>query len=562
MSDLGSQDTTARGPRPPEGARPASEGRTTPEGPIWENEQLFRIISDHAGDLVSLITREGRRVFQNRAYLRQLGYTEDELAAGAPLALIDPADVDRVRSALRDVFATGREITLQYGMMHRNGSVRHVESRITPVASAERDEGLAVVVGRDVTDRVAVDLDLLRAHAIKNLVLENSSLGIAFIRKRRIEWANSRCGELLGKPMKDIVGHSTRVVYPDDEAYRRKAPAIYAAFERGEPTDDLWEIPRTDGSRFWCRLVGRALDPSRPDEGSVWMFEDITARVVAEQERLSLEVQLRQAQKLEAIGQLAAGIAHEINTPTQYVGDNLKFLLDAFRDLQGALDAWEAQASGALGGAEARLAREEADLPYLRDEIPRALEQSLEGIARVTRIVKAMKDFSHPGGETMVEVDLNRSIESTVTVCRHEWKYVADIVLDLDPALPRVLCHPGEINQAVLNLVVNAAHAIADGSPGGAKGTITVTTAHRDGWAEIRVRDTGTGIPESVRARIFDPFFTTKEVGRGTGQGLAIVHNVAVERHGGTVAFETEMGRGSEFILRIPATGRDQERLP
>ncbi len=217
------------------------------------------------------------------------------------------------------------------------------------------------------------------------------------------------------------------------------------------------------------------------------------------------------------------------------------------------LDAQEqALGPGPLPGPVAE-AREEADLPFLRDEIPRAIDQSLEGLARVTRIVRAMKDFSHPGTDNMVDVDLNRSIESTVTVSRNEWKYVADLVLELDPALPQVLCHPSEINQALLNLIINAAHAIGDaihGSEG--KGTITISTTHADGIVEIRVRDTGTGIPEHVRSRIFDPFFTTKSVGKGTGQGLAIVHNVVVERHKGTVAFETELGHGSVFILRVP----------
>ncbi|BDU77758.1 PAS domain S-box protein [Mesoterricola sediminis] len=542
-------------------ARSAESERTrlSTERRLRENEEIFHIISDHAGDLVSLVNREGRRVYQNRAYVRQLGYSFDELEATGPLELVHPEDRERVRSSIAEALARGRETTLQYGMRHRDGSWRQVESRITPVQASGAVDGLAVVVARDITQRAALDLDLMRAHAIKNLVLENSILGIAFIRKRIIEWANPRCGELLGLPMEAIVGQTTRVLYPDDTAYQAQAPALYAALERGEPTDDTWETARKDGTRFWCRVVGRALDPTQPDEGSVWMFEDITPRVAADQKRLRLEVQLRQAQKLEAIGQLAAGIAHEINTPSQYVGDNLKFLTDAFRDVLDAFEAAEAALAGTLDPAEARRVIDEADVAYLGTEIPRALEQSTEGIARVSRIVRAMKDFSHPGGEAMVQVDLNRSIESTVTVSRHEWKYVADLVLDLDPGLPPVLCHPGEINQAVLNLVVNAAHAIADAVPAGAKGTITVSTALEGDMAAIRVRDTGTGIPKAVQARIFDPFFTTKEVGRGTGQGLAIVHSVAVERHGGSVAFETEPGAGSTFILRIPLHKPAQE---
>jgi signal transduction histidine kinase len=306
--------------------------------------------------------------------------------------------------------------------------------------------------------------------------------------------------------------------------------------------------------------VGKGVDPGNPHAGSLWIIEDVTARLKEEQERQFLEVQLRQAQKLEAIGQLAAGIAHEINTPTQYIGDNTNFLSEAFGDVLRVLDADEralAQAKDLPSGLQAELAsvREEADIAFLRGEIPRAIQQSLEGITRVTRIVKAMKDFSHPGGDRPVEVDLNRAIESTVTVSRNEWKYVAELTLDLDPELGQVTCFPNEMNQVVLNLIVNAAHAVADGKGEGDKGGITVSTRRDGDWAEIRVKDTGTGIPEAARGRIFEPFFTTKPVGKGTGQGLAIAHAVVVERHKGSITFESELGAGTTFIIRIPIQG-------
>jgi signal transduction histidine kinase len=165
-----------------------------------------------------------------------------------------------------------------------------------------------------------------------------------------------------------------------------------------------------------------------------------------------------------------------------------------------------------------------------------------------------MKDFSHPGGEEKVSADLNKAIESTITVARNEWKYVADMVVDFDPNLPDVPCFIGDINQVILNIMVNAAHAIGDLVAAGnlAKGTITVQTRRVDDAVEIRIKDTGGGIPEAIRSKIFDPFFTTKEVGRGTGQGLAIAHSVVVEKHGGTLTFETEIGRGSTFIIRLP----------
>jgi signal transduction histidine kinase len=197
---------------------------------------------------------------------------------------------------------------------------------------------------------------------------------------------------------------------------------------------------------------------------------------------------------------------------------------------------------------------EGVDTSYLLEEIPKAIRQTLEGVNRVATLVSAMKEFSHPGGKEKSLLDLNKAIQSTITVARNEWKYVADMETDFDPDLPQIACLPGEFNQVILNLVVNAAHAIADacGEKSETKGKITIRTANYPDWVEIRVQDTGSGIPEKVRSRIFDPFFTTKDVGKGTGQGLAIARSVIVDKHQGTIHFETAEGKGSTFIIRLP----------
>ncbi|HEY8967056.1 MAG TPA: ATP-binding protein, partial [Candidatus Methylacidiphilales bacterium] len=312
-------------------------------------------------------------------------------------------------------------------------------------------------------------------------------------------------------------------------------------------------------------------DGAMIEDLGVWTatISQYLARTEAEREKEDMEIQLRHAQKMESIGQLAAGIAHEINTPTQFVGDNNRFLQGAFADLSGLLSRYEGLLQEVKAGrtaadlapliGEAEKAARDADVGYLAEEIPRAIRQSLDGLDRVTKIVRAMKDFSHPGSEERVPVDLNRAIESTVTVARNEWKYVADLETRFDPALPLVPCRIGEINQVVLNLVVNAAHAIGDlaqipGRLPNGKGTITISTRPSDDgdWAEVRIADTGGGIPEAIRGKIFDPFFTTKEVGKGTGQGLAIAHSVVVDKHGGAISFETELGQGTTFLIRLP----------
>lgn len=275
----------------------------------------------------------------------------------------------------------------------------------------------------------------------------------------------------------------------------------------------------------------------------------------------SVERELDLAQKLESVGRLAAGVAHEINTPIQYVSDNTRFLDEAFKDL---LELQKAQTTlldaARKGSVEPDLitiideAIEEADIDYLMDEIPRAILQALEGTARISKIVGAMKQFSHPGSDTKKVVDINDSLESTLTVSSAEWKYVANVEKDFDPNLPSILCFPGELGQVFLNLIVNAAHAIADvvGDDEKQKGIIRLTTRHLDDNVEIRIGDTGPGIPESSHDKLFESFFTTKEVGRGTGQGLSIAHKVVVDQHSGSIDFETTVGVGTTFIIRLP----------
>ncbi len=276
--------------------------------------------------------------------------------------------------------------------------------------------------------------------------------------------------------------------------------------------------------------------------------------------RQAVEQQLAQSQKLESIGQLAAGIAHELNTPAQYVSDNTHFLDESFGDIIKPLKRiseivhQEEEAIQSAQIAEMKEAIGEADVDFLSEEIPRAIAQSLEGLGRVSKIVGAMKEFSHPSSEKSL-VDLNRAIESTITVATNEWKYVANLETEFDPDLPHIPCLLGEFNQVILNLVVNACHAIAsaNGQNGEVKGKITVSTRADGDWVEVRILDTGTGIPKEIQKKIFDPFFTTKKVGKGTGQGLSIAHSVIVKKHGGTLDVESQVGTGTCFIIRLPS---------
>ncbi len=297
-------------------------------------------------------------------------------------------------------------------------------------------------------------------------------------------------------------------------------------------------------------------------------LEVSNARLAKEmKERQEMEAELRLAQKLEAIGQLAAGIAHEINTPMQYISDNTHFLKTAFQHVMQVVDAYQKVVDTAGKGectahvVDAKAIATRAKLDFLRKRVPRALETTIEGVGNVSRIVSAMKNFSHVGTEEMTPTDLNSAIEATVTVSKNEWKYVAEVDTDLDPTLPLVLCLAGELNQVVLNIIVNAAHAIEGtiDQASGEKGRISIRTKAVSGVAEISITDTGGGVPESVQNRIFDPFFTTKEVGRGSGQGLAIARSIVVDKHGGTLSFDSTSGEGTTFHIRLPFNAADSE---
>lgn len=378
----------------------------------------------------------------------------------------------------------------------------------------------------------------------------------------RCIYQNPASDRIYGRSLEELnrIGWAD-VIHADDRAGEIER----ARRSRGakKEYESQFRVVHADGS---VRHVEQNSYPLLDDNGEIarviGIFRDVT-------ERLKLEEELRLAHKLEAVGQLAAGVAHEINTPSQYVSDNVSFLSDSFDDLLPILTGYkelieQARAQGVaedtLGDHEQRI--DLADVDYLLDELPKALKQSKDGLNQIKKIVRAMKDFSHPGDE-MESVDINQAIQSTVTVARNEWKYVAEVDLALDADLPKVVCVPSAFNQVILNLIVNAAHAISDvvkTKEGNEKGRIRITTAVRGNTATIDVEDSGCGIPEDIRKKIFDPFFTTKEVGRGTGQGLAIAHAVITERHNGSISVRSKPGAGTRFTICLPVNGEQIER--
>jgi signal transduction histidine kinase len=322
-----------------------------------------------------------------------------------------------------------------------------------------------------------------------------------------------------------------------------------------ENVECTFRLLRDGGGVLWLMARGQVVE--RDADG---IPVQIAGTMIDVTRWMTLEDQLRQSQKLESIGQLAAGIAHEINTPIQFIGDNTRFATDSLTQLFGLIDGYREliQGSGQEAIAKAAAAEDAADLAYMREEFPKSLAQTIEGVERVATIVHAMKEFSHPGGGDMVASDVNHAIRNTVAISRNEWKFIAEMHAELSDDIPLVPLLPGDFNQVLLNLIVNAAHAIADGQAQGRTdpGCIRIATNLVDDAVEIAVTDNGCGIPDAIRDRIYDPFFTTKAVGRGSGQGLAIARSVVVDKHGGTLQCSSKVGEGTTFTIRLPTKAR------
>ncbi|HET9473577.1 MAG TPA: ATP-binding protein [Steroidobacteraceae bacterium] len=358
----------------------------------------------------------------------------------------------------------------------------------------------------------------------------------------RFTACNKMVAARMGVTPEEAIGKTDFDFYPREMAEKFYADE-QALLKSGKPLLDCEEAG-LDTVSGTTRVIVTSKIPLHDANGNltgiVGTGFDITDRKAAEERMASSD-------RLESIGRLAAGVAHEINTPIQYLNDSVSFIREGVQELLAYIDKLHAAMPPRAEGQS-----DDDDVDYLREELPPAMTRVADGLSRIAEIVRSMKNFSHADQHEMSQVDLNTAIASTLVIARSEYKDCADLETDY-AQIPPVTCHGGQINQVVLNLVVNSAHAIADFvKKNGGRGRITVKTAVEGNQVVISIADTGGGIPEAIRARIFDPFFTTKEVGRGTGQGLSIVRNVIVKGHGGELDFDTELGKGTTFYVRLP----------
>lgn len=546
---------TSRTASAPAGTRHADEGR------LANDDQLMQVLHDSA-DAIQLI--DGSRfVVCNKATARILGYPDaDRILLSHPADLSPPEQPDGHSSfeKAEEMLATARAEgfhRFEWILRRADGVDFPVEVSLTPVLL--RGRALQYCVWRDITTRKQAEE---RMGHLARAIEQSPSMVMITDRDGCITYTNPKFEHVTGYSCAEAVGLNPRILKSGEtrpEQYQQLWSTILSGREwRGE-----FHNRRKDGTLYW---EVAAITPLLDARGAVSHFlsvkEDITAYKQAQMDMRQLELDLRHSQKLEAVGQLAAGIAHEINTPAQFVGDSISFVREAHEDLERLIEAYRRavtvlEETGAAPDlvTEIRDIEQAADLEFLLTNVPTSLDRAVDGVERISSIVRAMKEFAHPDQREQGPANLNWALRTTLTVARNEYKYVADVETDLGE-LPPVMCHIGDLNQVFLNLIVNAAHAIDDVVTGtGGKGRIRIRTRREDDNARIDISDTGSGIPEAIRHRIYEPFFTTKPVGRGSGQGLAIARSIVVDRHGGSLTYLTS-SEGTTFTIRLPVSGK------
>lgn len=480
-----------------------------------------------------------------------LGYQAEHRLMDSPTLwqeLTHPEDLPEVLEEWKSHIESAWPFQHTWRMRHREGGYRWVECNSTVKLNEHGNPSRALSLFADVTERVeATNRHVALLEALPDTIVRMTEDGTVI--DLRVG-AAAVWQVLFGRP--SLLPSSVEQVTRTPALVEPLLQAARAAVKIGRVRRFDHAVV-ADGNRWHLEI---RCSPSGPGE-VVCLIHDST-------EKKALESQLLQAQKLESIGQLAAGIAHEINTPLQFISDNVHFANKAAGRVLELLSQYGERLNQLLDETEKQALRKQArqlKLPFLVENIPSALAASVDGVARVAEIVSAMKEFSHPGSKKPAPSDINRALASTVKVSTNEWKTVADVELDLEADLPPVSCILGEINQCFLNIIVNAAHALKDKYGDSKRGHLRVSTRHCDAGVEIRIEDDGPGIPDDIRQRIFDPFFTTKGVGKGTGQGLAIARSTIVDKHHGTLTCESELGQGTVFVIRLPfeSTQKDDD---
>jgi PAS domain S-box-containing protein len=522
---------------------------------------------DHHPDEVLALAALVRVQCINRRCVEAFGAQDEEQLRGSLPRIIPPESLPAFKEQWIALASGQQRFRSEAPLMNLQGQTMIMDISLAVLPGGDSTLSRVLVSFEDITERKCQERELNqhRQH-LEDLVKKRtaalrtahgeaerllsilSAILIGIDCNGRIFRFNAAAARSFGRNASEVIGKGfidSRLLVDESEVTPLMAAAVADQVTR--EIRDL-RCRRQDGVETFLDLsiIPTSSSSCAEHSGIILVGFDVT-------QRREIEAQRAQGQKLESVGQLAAGVAHEINTPIQFIGDNLQFLRSAFADLEEVVTIAQAVADGLSDPPALVAALDSADNNYLKREVPRAIDQSCCGVTQVASIVRALKDFAHPDSTTKQVVDVNACLLVTATVARNEYKYIADLVTDLTNDLPTILAIPGELNQVFLNLLVNAAQAIAaKEGDSGRKGTITIASRCLGPEIEIRIRDTGTGIPPEHRQRLFTPFFTTKPVGKGTGQGLALCRAFIVKNHGGTISYDSEPGLGTTFTIRLP----------
>lgn len=530
-----------------------------------EHELLaYRAIFDNAA--VGIVYTRNRFFYRcNQRGSELLGYLPHELE-GLPGVTIYPtqASYDEIGRLASPLLAAGQAFESDWQYLRKDGRMVWCHVWARAVDPLHTDQGTVWIL-EDVTQARQITQDHAQALAEMQAILDNASVAIVFTRDRKVIRYNPKFAELFGYVGDAALGLPGRALYRSDEEYAEIGRLAFPLLSKGMPFRNEQFMRRADDSSLWANLIGYLIDPRDPTQGTIWLIEDRSAFKQAEEalrdnllqlketnRRLEeAQNQLLQSEKLASIGQLAAGVAHEINNPIGFVSSNLRTLTTYAADLLRLIDAYAAatatvQLPVAVASA-LQAVHQSVEIDYLRNDLTELLQESNDGLERVRQIVQNLKDFSHVDSGEWMPVDLNACITSTLNVVSNEIKYKATVQREL-AELPEVLCNPPQINQVILNLLVNAAHAIET------QGTIIIRSGHDQAMAWFEVEDSGCGMTEQVQKRIFEPFFTTKPVGKGTGLGLSVSYGI-ISKHGGHIDVTSMPGVGTRFRVWLPIEG-------
>ncbi|SDK91636.1 PAS domain S-box-containing protein [Maridesulfovibrio ferrireducens] len=517
---------------------------------LAESEERFRGIAIASPVGIIITDIEGQLLYANERMNELTGMNYTDQTGHAWMNSVQQEDKSNIKINWYGAdFITKNRI--EFRLIHQKGHTLWILGQIVELKNSDDQMIGYVVTMTDITQIKTAEQEHKRLSAAVDQAAE--AIMITSI-EGIITYVNPAFHEISGYSPQEAIGKNPRFLKSGEQDitfYDNMWDTILG----GHIWKGILVNIKKDGKRYTQEAT---IGPVRDESGKIINFVCV-ARDISQQ--LIIEAQLRQAQKLESIGELAAGIAHEINTPTQYVSTNTQFMAESFATLLGMIknckNLIEALQSGNTHNElvdMAETALDEEELAYLEEDVPKAIAESVIGLKRISEIVKSVKQLAHPGEVHKGLHHLNEIVRNAVTVSSNEWKYISEVELNLDDNLPEIYCLKGEIGQVVLNLIINGAHAIESkiGTDSEEKGCITITTYKEKEWAVLEVSDTGTGMPQNVVDRAFDPFFTTKEVGKGTGQGLAITHNVIVNMHNGFINVDTEEGNGTTFTVKLP----------